>query len=492
MKIQPLRILACLNCLLCNLWICSLLVAPRDAAAVGGGVAAGFEIDGNLIANTPATQVDWLDGPTACAAGGSGGILSNAAPGGAKTPLRPGYILVQHQLDGTGNNDRVFKSMSNKLSDDPNTYQWQTSSAPQKDDIGNAAFAFYLDSNSKLWVAMSGDRRAVNGDSYIDFEFLQNSLARNNNGGFTSTGPNGGRTAGDFILTIHLTQGGAQPDFFAQVWSAVPVSSQFPSGYAYVDMNLPAGLAFISGNSNFVTTVCYGAFGSTTYQANAFGEAAADLSDLLPGLITNSCFHISTVFIRTKSSTSPTAELKDFIEPVNAGICVDTTPPTVTSCPADKTLECPATITFDTPTFSDNCTGVTVSFADTNLTVTCPEVQKVKRTWTATDECGNTVQCSQTITVRDTTPPTVVSAAANGTVVCPNPATFTTPTFADNCSNPVTITATQEFLAVTCPEVQKVKRTWTAKDACGNATSTNQTITSILQCTPPAPQPALP
>jgi hypothetical protein len=419
-------------------------------------------------------------------------VLSNTAPGAAKTPFPSPFVLVRHDTDGTGNNDRVFKGMSNKLSDNPNTYSWKNGSAPQKDDIGNGAFAFWLDSANKLWVAVSGDRSSINGDSYIDFEFLQNSLVRNDNGGFTSTGPNGGRTAGDVILTIHLSQGGSSPEFFAQIWTNVPVSSSFPSGFAYVDTVLPVGKAFVAANSNFVATVCYGAFGSTNYAANAFGEAAVNLSELLPALVNNACFHISTIFMRTKSSTAPTAELKDFIEPVAAGICVDNLPPTVTSCPSDKTLECPAALDFGTPTFSDNCSAVTVTFADANLTATCPDVQKVKRTWTAKDECGNASQCSQTITIRDATPPSVLSAAADATVVCPAPVTFTTPTFVDLCDASLSITVTQEFLAVTCPEVQKVKRTWTAKDDCNNSVSTNQTITSVIDCAPPAPQPPLP
>jgi hypothetical protein len=469
------------------------VLTPIRSFAIGGGNAAGFEIDGNLIANTPGL-VDWLDGPTPCASG-SGGVLSNATPGGAKTTLPAGFVLVEHRLDGTSNNDRVFKGNSNKLSDDPNTYSWLSGNSPPKDDIGNAAFAFYLDSSNKLWVAVSGDRSSVNGDSYIDFEMLQNSLIRNNSGGFTSTGPNGGRTAGDFILTIHLTQGGAVPEFFAQVWSNVPPSSAFPSGYAYVAVNFPPNAAFVSGNSNFVTAVCYGSFGSTNYQPNAFGEGAANVSALLPSLVNNQCFHVSTVFIRTKSSTAPTAELKDFVEPIQAGICVDNVGPAVTSCPADTMQDCSvAQINFGTPTFTDNCSGtnVDVMAADTELSATCPAVRKVRRTWTATDACGNSAQCSQTISLVDTNSPRVVSASTNMTVVCPNAGTFTTPTFIDNCDLVLSITATQQFLAVTCPEVQKVKRTWTAKDDCGNSVTTNQTITWILQCTPPAPQPPLP
>ena len=474
------------------LWV----AGPRFVEAqIGGGIANRFEIDGNLIANNPGVTFDWLDGTVPCAAGGSGGVLSNAAPGNAKFPFAAPFAFVDHTLDNADRNDPVFQSKSNKVSDDPNAYSWSTGSAPQKDDIGNGAFAFSFDSSNNLWVAVSGDRESVNGESYIDFELLQRRLTRNPDGTFTSLGPDGGRTKGDMILTIHLRRGGSAPEFFAQIWTNVPPSSAFPSGFAYVDAVLPPGTAFVAANSNFVANVCYGAFGATTYPPNAFGEAAANLTALLPSIKIDACFAISTVFMRTKSSASPTSELKDFIEPIRVGVCADNIPPSLVSCPPDKVIECPAALVFGTPVFTDNCTAtneIVISFQDTELTATCPEVRKVRRTFTATDNCGNMSQCSQTIGVRDTTPPVVVAAAPNGTVVCPTPATFTTPTFSDSCGMGVNVSVAQEFLSVTCPEVQKVRRTWTAVDRCGNSVSTNQTITSISQCTPPPPQPPFP
>jgi hypothetical protein len=156
----------------------------------------------------------------------------------------------------------------------------------------------------------------------------------------------------------------------------------------------------------------------------------------------------------------------------------DTTAPTVTFCPSDQTIECPTTPTFGAPTFSDACdTSLTVTFADEELPATCPAIRVVKRTWTAKDDCDNSVTCSQTVTVRDTTAPTVTFCPADQTIQCPSTPSFGTPTFSDTCDTSLTVTFVDETLPAMCPAVSKVKRTWTAKDDCNNSVTCSQTIT---------------
>src|SRR5262249_25090650 len=51
----------------------------------------------------------------------------------------------------------------------------------------------------------------------------------------------------------------------------------------------------------------------------------------------------------------------------------DTTPPTVTFCPPNATIQCPATPVFGTPTFSDNCDpNLTITFNDVTTPGSCP------------------------------------------------------------------------------------------------------------------------
>ncbi len=85
-------------------------------------------------------------------------------------------------------------------------------------------------------------------------------------------------------------------------------------------------------------------------------------------------------------------------------IIVDTTAPVVT-CPANKTEECGTAWVFDAPTAYDTCCGtnVTIIVLNTVTNGACP--MSVTRTWMITDCCSNSVTCSQTVTVVDTTPP---------------------------------------------------------------------------------------
>lgn len=91
----------------------------------------------------------------------------------------------------------------------------------------------------------------------------------------------------------------------------------------------------------------------------------------------------------------------------------DKTPPVLTGCPADITVQCymdvPAAATV---TAFDACTGtVTVSFEEKELMPgnTCSNF--IVRHWTASDQYGNATSCTQVITVNDDVPPVVACPA---------------------------------------------------------------------------------
>ncbi|MCH9032381.1 MAG: hypothetical protein IIB00_09010, partial [candidate division Zixibacteria bacterium] len=363
------------------------------------GIGSGFEIDGNLFSQG---KDDWVMGAS------GNGVLDSAG-----NPIDA--VATIHVIDLTGNADLDVFAQSDKVFHDPNTYNWKAGSVPQKDDINNGLFHVRTDSvTGDLWVTMSGDRRAVNGDSYIDFELLQSALFMNSDGTFTSLGPDGGRTLGDLLLTIEFIRGGGQPQFFVQSWQVDPSTS---SGFNYIDISPPPGLAFISANLDSTVTVPYEAFGDTTYQINAFAEAAINISAAVPNFDT--CFGATTLFIRTKSSQSSSAQLKDLIAPIQLRVCLDNAPPVLVGCPADTTLECtdsippPANVTA-----IDACdTLPIVTFTQDSIPNGCPVSYTLIRKWFAEDECGNIDSCMQTIVIEDNTPP-VLSCPANVNVQC--------------------------------------------------------------------------
>src|SRR5207302_433087 len=97
----------------------------------------------------------------------------------------------------------------------------------------------------------------------------------------------------------------------------------------------------------------------------------------------------------------------------------DITGPSIT-CPQDLVLECPAITTTNATgvaTAQDTCSQVTIRYSD-SVTNNCGGTKVIARTWTATDACGNSTNCVQTITVRDITKP-VVTCPPDRILECP-------------------------------------------------------------------------
>ena len=164
----------------------------------------------------------------------------------------------------------------------------------------------------------------------------------------------------------------------------------------------------------------------------------------------------------------------------------DTTPPTI-SAPANAVLEFPgddiSTNRYGLATALDGCGSVTVTYSD-SISNGCGGTRIVSRLWTATDACGNRTNALQTITVGDTTPPTI-SAPANAVLECPaDTSTNNTgvATALDACGS-VTISYS-DVVSNGTGGTKVIARTWTAIDQCGNSTNRVQTIT-VRDTAPP-------
>jgi gliding motility-associated-like protein/uncharacterized repeat protein (TIGR01451 family) len=160
--------------------------------------------------------------------------------------------------------------------------------------------------------------------------------------------------------------------------------------------------------------------------------------------------------------------------------------------PTDITVECdavpeaPAVVTA-----SDNCdTDVLVEFTEVRTDGVCEDTYTLTRTWTATDNCGNSITHVQVISVEDTTAPVFTIVPQDLTVECDGAgnvselqAWLTDIAATDNCSE---VTITHDFIELSneCGATGSVLVTWTATDVCGNSSTTSATF-NIVDTTPP-------
>ncbi len=192
-------------------------------------------------------------------------------------------------------------------------------------------------------------------------------------------------------------------------------------------------------------------------------------------------------------------------------IQVESLAPEITTCALIRNIEGCSTAAITGPSYSASttmsmigvfedavnqgvvasaCGTASISYIDV-ASGTCPIV--VTRTWTISDLCGNSATCAQTINVDDSAAPMIATCPAVRNIEGCNPSAITNPPYSASMAvssegvfeNGTNMGATSDGCAVTvvnyidavtgtCPTV--VTRTWTITDACGNASTCNQTI----------------
>src|SRR3970282_929808 len=155
----------------------------------------------------------------------------------------------------------------------------------------------------------------------------------------------------------------------------------------------------------------------------------------------------------------------------------DITDPVIAALPGASTIDCPALPSFAQATAIDACdASVTLTFADVRTAGNCAGNYSGTRTWTATDDCGNSSQASQTINVQDITDPVIAALPGASTIDCPALPSFAQATATDACDASVTLTFADVRTDGNCAGNYSVTRTWTATDDCGNSSQASQTI----------------
>src|SRR5205085_2043062 len=162
----------------------------------------------------------------------------------------------------------------------------------------------------------------------------------------------------------------------------------------------------------------------------------------------------------------------------------DNTPPSIGGQGDNGTVECPATPVFTDPTSTDTCSSSSIVLDSDSSTAGCGGSYTRTKTWHAVDACGNTsAQIHQTISVVDTTAPTIVGGS-DGTVECPAMPVFTSPTASDTCGSSSVVLDSDSSTAG-CDGSYTRTKTWHAVDACGNTSGTVSQTIMVEDNTPP-------
>jgi gliding motility-associated-like protein len=211
---------------------------------------------------------------------------------------------------------------------------------------------------------------------------------------------------------------------------------------------------------------------SLTALDNCTGEISAQGVD---SITQGSCVN-NFVVTRTWTFVDACGNSSSVTQTINVN---DTTPPTfVGNLPQNITVQCDAVPVVPTLTAIDNCGNATISYTETSgIQGTCPNNYTIVRNWTATDSCGNSTTVSQTITVQDTTAPTLVGSIVSPiNVTCSEIPSVPELTFVDNCAGQITVNYSSTTSEINDSGNYTITRTWLVTDACNNS----QTFTQII------------
>lgn len=168
--------------------------------------------------------------------------------------------------------------------------------------------------NGKDFLYLAWERvQEPTGTTNMDFEFNQSRTKSGN--GITPV-----RTAGDVLIKYDLSQGGTVPSFGLHRWvttgTAATVCEASNSVPCWGKVTPLSG--FADGSINTVTVtdpVSPGPNPPRTLSPRTFGEAAINLTD--SGVLDPSvCTGFGSAYLKSRSSDSFTAALKDFIAPI--------------------------------------------------------------------------------------------------------------------------------------------------------------------------------
>lgn len=295
---------------------------------------------------------------------------------GSRTLIDAIFVRDYH-----GNDTTAFAAGSDKNGDSPADWTGDVQSVPNKNDILDSYVHIRREGPTgtladTLWMYGGLALESTSGNRYFDFELYQTDIFYTRaTKSFTGYGPDAGHTAWKFDAAGNVTQVGdiifsaeyssskltaieariwideadlsVTPNAFSWTFSFDGANSG--SQYGYAGIKPKTSDPFYLGTTN-ATTSWAGPYGIvradnsllTSFAAGQFMEFGVNLTilglnpDKLLG-VTNCGIPFSKVLIKTRASTSFTAELKDFIGPFDLFL------PDKADAQADQPVFCGAT-----------------------------------------------------------------------------------------------------------------------------------------------------
>ena len=282
-------------------------------------------------------------------------------------------------------------------------------------------------------------------------------------------------SASDFNITYDDSQSGTCPQIITRTWTATPIINTgtgvltTTQTISIIDqtapdvMNVPAD----------VTIQCDE---TAPIVAPTFMDICdANLDVVFAENVQVGLCDDNTTLVRTWNATDDCGNVRTATQLVTR---IDTTDPVLQAAPANMSAECDDVPAPANLTATDNCDNdVLVTFNENRINGTCDDNYTLERIWIATDNCGNTVQQTQTINVADQTPP-VFANLPDVTLECSDNLTPPNPVVTDNCDADVTVILNDEFRTnLSCTDNYTLPRVWTATDNCGNQSTYTQVAT---------------
>lgn len=365
----------------------------------------------NIVGEGAATVPDWAD------------IFSTTPPtlfGGTAASFAKDDVSAGSATDTTA----YPKGGSDKNSGTISSWTWQSASVPAKDDISNA-YVYAKIVNGHLIIYGGVERLDPSGSSHVDLEFFQNPVGLSQTppcttkGGCTFTGTN---RDNDILVNMDYAVGGS--------FAGVSIRKRHEGVQNNYDLIQTLGGQGCNGTNSATNTICAFANGAsidggpwdnfdnhgaiiTNLQTNSFTEFGIDVTALLG---TTPCF--SSVAVKTRSSGSFTAELKDFA----LG--------SFEQCTASAATQIHSGASVGATHISDDIQGTSVAVGTTvhDKAIVTGTIGFATPTGTVTfnrfanSTCAGTAASTQTVTLTQTvafTPTTAGTAAAESSSFAP-------------------------------------------------------------------------